>query len=200
MKALGYVLNDWQVSGVFTGTSGTAYDLGYSYNANGGNVNITGSPDFNGRIAYVGDPGGGCSDNQYGQFNVSAVSGPQSGSVGMESGRNILRGCFIKQTDMALAKNVRLGGQRNLQFRMDVFNLFNTYNINTRSSTVTYTSPTNQTIVNNQYNADGSLNSARLTPRTAGFGAATAAQNLGGEAGLGTNYNRLMMLQVRFQF
>ncbi len=200
MKALGYVLNDWQVSGVFTGTSGTAYDLGYSYNANGGNVNITGSPDFNGRMLYVGDAGNGCSDNQYAQFSATAVTGPQAGSVGMESGRNILRGCFIKQTDMALAKNIRLGGQRNLQFRMDVFNLFNTYNITGRQSTVTYASPSNLTIVNNQFNADGSLNSSRTTPRTAGFGAANGAQNLGGEAGLGTNYNRLMMLQVRFQF
>jgi len=194
------VLNDWQVSGVYTGSSGAAYDLGYSYNANGGNVNITGSPDFNGRIKYVGDPGPGCADNQYAQFNVASVTGPQPGSVGMESGRNILRGCFIKQTDMALAKNIRLPGQKNLQFRMDVFNLFNQYNITGRSTTVTYASPTNLTVVNNEYNADGTLNQSRLTPRTAGFGAANGSQNIGNEAGLGNNYNRVMMLQVRFQF
>jgi hypothetical protein len=200
MKTLGYVLNDWQISGVFTGTSGAAYDLGYTYQNNGGNVNLTGLPDYGARIVYVGDPGGGCSDNQYAQFNVASVTGPQDHSVGLESGRNLLRGCFIKQTDMALSKNIRLGGQRNLQFRMDVFNLFNTYNITTRQSTVTYANPTNLAVVNNQYNADGTLNQSRLTPRTAGFGAATNAQNLGGEAGLGGNYNRLMMLQVRFQF
>jgi hypothetical protein len=200
MKTLGYVLNDWQISGVFTGTSNTAYDLGYSYNANGGNVNITGTPDLGGRILYVGDPGSGCSNDQYKQFNTASVTGAQPGSVGMESGRNILRGCFVKQTDMALAKNIRLGGERNLQFRMDVFNLFNNYNITGRSTTVTYASPTNLTVANNQYNADGTLNSSRLTPRTAGFGAANQSNNIGGEAGLGNNYNRVMMLQVRFQF
>jgi hypothetical protein len=200
MKVLGYVLNDWQVSGVYTGTSGVAYDLGYTYQNNGGSVNLTGSPDYGARIVYVGDPGSGCTSNQYAQFTTTAVTGPQPGSVGLESGRNIMRGCFINQTDMALAKNIRLGGQRNLQFRVDVFNLFNTYNITARQSTVTYANPGNLAVVNNQFNADGTLNQSRLTPRTAGFGAATGAQNLGTEAGLGGNYNRLMMLQVRFQF
>src|SRR6186997_2570042 len=40
------VLNDWQVSGVFTAGSGTPYDISYSYQSNGANVNLTGSPDY----------------------------------------------------------------------------------------------------------------------------------------------------------
>jgi len=48
--------------------------------------------------------------------------------------------------------------------------------------------------------ADGSLDPARLTPRTAGFGAANGAVNRGGEAGRPGNYNRVLLLQVRFQF
>jgi hypothetical protein len=207
MKALGYVLNDWQISGVLTAGSGTAYDLNYNYSTLGGtpgqgtvNQVLTGSPDYAARIVYAGDPGSGCSSNQYAQFTTAAASGPQPNSVGLESGRNILRGCMDKTVDMALAKNIRLGGQRNLQFRMDVFNLFNTYVINARQGTVTYSSPSNLTVVNNQFNADGTLNQSRLTPRSAGFGAATGAQNRGGEAGLGGNYNRVMMLQLRFQF
>jgi hypothetical protein len=207
MKALGYVLNNWQVSGVLTMGSGTAYDLNYNYQSLGGtpgqgtvNQVITGSPDYQGRIVYTGDPGSGCSNDQYKQFTTSAASGPQPGSVGLESGRNILRGCMDKTVDMALAKNIRLGGQRNLQFRMDVFNLFNSYVINARQNTVTYASPSNLTVVNNQFDNSGNLNQSRLTPRTAGFGAATGAQNRGAEAGLGNNYNRVMMLQVRFQF
>ena len=39
---------DWQISSVLTAHSGAAYTLGYSYQTNGGNVNITGSPDFGG--------------------------------------------------------------------------------------------------------------------------------------------------------
>ena len=42
--------SDWQVSGVLTAASGAAYSLGYSYQSGGGNVNITGSPDFGGRV------------------------------------------------------------------------------------------------------------------------------------------------------
>ena len=200
MKVVGYILNDWQVSGVYTGASGTNYDLGYTYQNNGASVNLTGSPDYGARIVYVGDPGKGCASNQYAQFNVTSVTGPQYGSNGMESGRNILRGCFTNQTDMALAKNIRLPANKTVQFRMDVFNLFNTNNITGRNSTVTFASPTNLAIVNNQYNADGTINTTRLTPRTAGFGAANASNNIGAEAGLGNNYNRVLMLQVRFQF
>jgi hypothetical protein len=200
MKVLGYVLNDWQVSGVLSAGSAPAYDLSYSYQSNGGNVNLTGSPDYGARIVYVGDPGSGCSDNQYAQFNVNAVTGPQYNSVGLESGRNILRGCMDKTVDMALAKNIRLPGQKNVQFRADIFNLFNTYVINARQTQVQYNNPTSMQVVNAEYNADGTINQSRLTPRTAGFGAATGAQNRGSEAGLGNNYNRVMMLQVRFQF
>jgi hypothetical protein len=58
------------LAGVLTAGSGEAYDLGFSYQNNGGNVNLTGSPDFGPRIVYVADPGSGCSSDQYHQFNV----------------------------------------------------------------------------------------------------------------------------------
>jgi hypothetical protein len=183
------VLNDWQLSGVLSAGSGPAYDLSYSYNANGSNKNLTGSPDYGARILYVGDPGSGCSDNQYGQFNTAAVTGPTYGSVGLESGRNIMRGCADKTVDLAIARNVRLGGARQLQFRLDVFNAFNAVVINNRQTQIQYNSPTDLTVRNSQYLADGSLNPDRLTPRNAGFGAATNAQAM-----------RNLQLQIRFQF
>jgi hypothetical protein len=58
-----------------------------------------------------------------------------------------------------------------------------------RSSTVRLTNPTAQTVVNNQYNADGTLDSARLLPTNAGFGAVTRA-----------NAMRSLQFQARFQF
>ena len=91
------LLSDWQLSGVLTagsafrpgaiqangnaqGNPGAAsnavgpnngrYDLGYTYQNNGGSVNLTGSPDYAAKIVYVGDPGSGCSSNQYQQFNT----------------------------------------------------------------------------------------------------------------------------------
>ncbi len=57
LKALGLIVNDWQLSGVWTGATGSAYNVTYSYSSGGGNVNITGSPDFGGRVRIVGDPG-----------------------------------------------------------------------------------------------------------------------------------------------
>jgi hypothetical protein len=70
-----------------------------------------------------------------------------------------------------------------------VFNVFNTVIYNDRVTTVQYRSPTDQTIVNSQYLPDGTLDPNRLTPRTAGFGAAISAQPL-----------RNMQLQIRFGF
>jgi hypothetical protein len=195
------LLNDWQISGVLTAGSAYQpavgannqtngrYDLTYSYQNNGAAVNLTGSPDYAARIVYVGDPGSGCSDNQYAQFNTKAVTGPQYGSVGLESGRNLLGGCPDHTIDLALAKNIRFGGNRSLQFRLDVFNVFNFVIINDRERNVQYRSPTDLTIVNSQTLADGSNDPARLTPRTAGFGAATGAQPL-----------RNLQLQIRFGF
>ncbi len=77
-RIVGYLLNDWQVSGVLTAGSAYQpaapqtnnqtngrYDLTFQYQNNGANVNLTGSPDYAAKVVYLGDPGSGCSDNQY---------------------------------------------------------------------------------------------------------------------------------------
>ncbi len=189
LRAVGLVLNNWQLSGVLTAGSGPRYPLTYSYQNDGQNVNLTGSPDHAAAIVYVGDPGSGCSDNQYAQFNAAAVTGPQYGSLGLESGRNRLVGCPDKTVDLAIARNIPLGGGRQLTLRLDVFNAFNTVVINGRQTQIQYVSPTNLTVRNSQTLPDGSLDPARLTPRTAGFGAATGAQTM-----------RNLQLHIRFRF
>ena len=188
---LGALTKDWQLSGVLTAGSAAAYDLGYSYTSNGSNVNITGSPDWGGRMILASGLGSGCSDNQYGQFNASAVRAPGYGSVGMESGRQTLRGCPNKNVDMSIVRRIRfVGGERyQLELRADVFNVTNTAVITGRSTSANFDNPTSMTLANNQFNADGSLNQSRLTPRNAGFGAATGAGAL-----------RNIQLQLRFQF
>jgi hypothetical protein len=204
------LLDDWQLSGVLTagsayqpgavqangsaqanpaGSANGRYDITYTYQQNGTNTNLTGSPDYAARIVYIGDPGSGCSSNQYRQFNTAAVTGPTYGSVGLESGRFLLGGCPDHTIDLAIARNVRLGGNRMLQFRLDVFNAFNAVIYNNRQNNVIYRSPTDLTVVNSQTLPDGSLDPNRLTPRTAGFGAATGAQPL-----------RNLQLQIRFGF
>ena len=117
------------------------------------------------------------------------MTGPTYGSVGLESGRYLLGGCSDHTVDLAIARNLRLGGARNLQFRLDVFNAFNAVIYNNRQNNVIFRSPTDRTIVNSQFLPDGTLDPNRLTPRNAGFGAATSAQPL-----------RNLQLQIRFGF
>ena len=189
-KVVGAIVNDWQLSGVFTGGSGAPYDVTYSYQTAGANVNLTGSPSYRARIRTVGDIGSGCSSDQFAQFNASAFAGPTYNSLGDESGANLLNGCWDKTTDLAIARNIRIGGSRQLQFRLDLFNAFNAAVINARNTTIQYNNPSAATtITNNQFMADGSVNPARLTPATAGAGAATGALGM-----------RSVQMQIRFTF
>jgi hypothetical protein len=185
------LIRDWQVSSVATVASGGTYGLGYSYQSNGGNVNLTGSPDWGARVALLDGLGSGCSDNQYSQFNPNAIKPPTFGSVGMESGRNYMRGCLTRNVDMSLVRRIRVSRSERYraELRADVFNALNTVDINGRNTSAQFTSPTNLTMVNSQFNTDGSLNQSRLTPRNSGFGAATSARGL-----------RSIQLQLRFQF
>jgi hypothetical protein len=183
------LLNDWVLAGVYTWSTGTPYSIGYTYLSNGSSLNLTGSPDYAARIKIIGSTGGGCSSNQYGQFNTAAFAGPTTGSLGMESGQYYMDGCNDHTMDLSLQRNFPLGGNRRVQFRVDAFNALNTVVYSSRNTTVQYTSPTDQTVRNAEYNADGSINTARLTPRTAGFGAVTGAQAL-----------RSIQLSLRFMF
>jgi hypothetical protein len=190
-KAIGMIANDWQLSGVYSGTSGSPFDATYSYNTGGSNVNLTGSPSYAARIRVIGDPGSGCSDDQYRQFNTAAFAGPGYQSTGLESGSNLMMGCFENLVNLALARNIRFWGSKQAQIRVEAFNAFNIVNINGRQTQLQLNSPSDPTVRAGtaQFNADGSINQARLTPRNAGFGAATGAAAM-----------RTVQLQLRFSF
>jgi hypothetical protein len=194
MRAVGMIVNDWQLSSIINMSSGTNYDLNFSYNSNGNPVNLIGSPDFGNnnvggaRIVYLRDAGSGCSSDQYAQFDVSAVTGPGYNSVGLESGRNQMRGCMQREIDLSIARNIRLGGGRTATIRVDAFNAFNIVNFTGRQNQIEFNSPTDLTVRNPQF-VDGALNQARLTPRNAGFGAVTGAGGM-----------RTIRLTFRFSF
>jgi hypothetical protein len=186
---LAAVANDWQVSGVWTGGSGATYTPSFSYQRDGANVNLTGSPDYPARIVLNGDPGGGCSGDRYRMFDTSVFSGPTYGSLGLESGRNYLSGCALNIWDMAVSRSFRLGGGRVVQVRADVFNAFNTVVYTNIATSLQIVSPSTQTVRNAQFDASGNLDQARLRPQAAGFGAVTGAAAM-----------RSVQLQVRFRF
>ena len=71
-----------------------------------------------------------------------------------------------------------------------MFNVFNAVIINARQTVLQYNSPADpNTLRNNQYGTDGTLNTARITPVNAGAGAATGAQAM-----------RTIQAQIRFTF
>ena len=185
VKALGLVVNDWQLSGIWSAETGSTlrpngslYEVTQSYQSGNANANLTGSPNFGTRIRIVGDPGPGCSRDLYRQFNTAAFQGALVGSVGLESGNNYLRGCFQSVFDLSIARNIQLGGNRSLQLRVDMFNAPNEGRITDRNATLNLTSPSDPvTPLNLPFDAAGNLLPNRVRPNQAGFGAATDFQD-----------------------
>jgi hypothetical protein len=186
------ITSDWQISGILTAQSGSAYSLGYSYQTAGGSVNITGSPDFGGRVVLGNNLGSGCSSNQFSQFNTAAVTGPTYGSVGMESGINYLRGCPTALADAAFVRKLhfwKFKESKTFEFRADIYNALNSEFITGRQGTATFNNPTSMTLQNPQFDASGNILPGKSLPQNAGFGAANAA-----------NGSRNIQLQVRIGF
>jgi hypothetical protein len=189
-RAVGIVINDWQLSGIWTGATGSPYAIGFSYQNGGSSVNLTGTPDYAARIRVDGDPGSGCSGDVYRQFNTAAFRGPLVGSVGLESGNSYMTGCFSSVFDLSIARTIRLGGTRQIQLRVDMFNAPNAANITGRNTSLTLSSPNDPVTPQNlPFDAAGNLIPARSLPRGAGFGVANAYQA-----------PRSIQAQVRFSF
>jgi hypothetical protein len=177
LRALGLIANDWQLAGIWTAATGDAYSVGYSYQNGGSNVNLTGSPDYAGRIRIVGDPGNGCSSDAYRQLNAAAFQGPLVGSTGLDSGTGYVRGCFSSALDLSIQRTIRLGGGRTIQLRADMFNAPNEARITGRNTSLTLSSPTDPVTPQNlPFDASGNLIVARSLPRGAGFGVANNYQ------------------------
>jgi hypothetical protein len=190
LRAIGHLANGWQLAGVLSADTGAAYDVGFQYASGGGNVEITGSPDFAPRISLVGDPGSGCSSDRLKQFNAATFQGPNIGSVGLDSKAGVLRLCNKALVDLAISRIFQLGGSRTFQFRVDVFNVLNTATVTAVNTTAQFASPNANTVVTNlPYDANGNVIPAFSTPRSAGFGVAT-------------DYTapRTVQLQMRFGF
>jgi hypothetical protein len=74
--------------------------------------------------------------------------------------------------------------------------VFNTAIITGRQNQIQFNSPTDQTIRNSQFLADGSVDPARVQPRNAGFGGANAWST----NQINTNYQRFIQATIRIQF
>jgi hypothetical protein len=133
----GRVLGGWQVNGITTFMSGTPFTVYDSagVSAQGGAPEISGFPSD--RPDLVGDPAKGtCDRNGILEpagtpdcwFSPSAfhrLDGmAQIGQFG-NAGRNIVTGPGLQQWDFSALKSFRLTEAKSLQFRAELFNLFN---------------------------------------------------------------------------
>jgi hypothetical protein len=119
------IVGNWQVSGIETLQSGLPFTPQLSYNpSNDGDTRNPVRPSINPNFIGSVIQGGA---NQY--FNPNAFIQPLPGTYG-NIGRNTLPGPGLVETDVAIARKFSLSERLNLQFRAEIFNLFNHTNFN----------------------------------------------------------------------
>jgi len=118
--ALRALASDWRVSGILTALSGSWLNI-----ITGRDNALTGIQMQ--RVDQV-------SDDVYGQktvtsyLNPAAFAQPAPGTLGSYV-RNSIKGPGFWTVDMALSRHVSVGGTRSMEFRVETFNLFNTFNL-----------------------------------------------------------------------
>ena len=112
------IFGGWQVSAIINKSSGFPRDP-----AVGTDVPNTAVGTYRPNLVSGQDPNDGAQTPQQ-WFNTAAFVAPAQFTYG-NAGRNIVIGPGIFTTDMSLMRNVRLGGAKSLQFRLEAFNVFN---------------------------------------------------------------------------
>ncbi|HEX6190663.1 MAG TPA: carboxypeptidase regulatory-like domain-containing protein [Pyrinomonadaceae bacterium] len=123
------LLSGWQTLGIVTLQSGRPFTVALlpEIDNSGTGRSVLGFG-ANDRPNVVGDPNlSSPSADRW--FNTAAFAFPAPGTFG-NAGRNILRGPGYQNVNASLMKNTLLTERFNLQFRAEVFNLFNHPNLN----------------------------------------------------------------------
>ena len=210
-----------QQSGGCPNGSGGAFAQGFTANLptfGTGPGQVTALPQ--GFAAVVNTPGGGASrnvrrpnivsgqafyvDNDRNIINPAAFAIPTAGTFG-NLARNSLRGPIFRQFDLTLTKSFRITESANIQFRTEIFNLFNTTNFANPAATLNNALPNLIcTIVSGActtYTAATSNVVQPGTPFTQGAAGATfgqVRQTVERTVGLGTNRQTQFGLRLNF--
>lgn len=135
---LAALARDWQAAAILTAQSGRPFSVwngaalsaGGDYNADGGGGAVGG-----GFYDRPDAPASGAIGSSFGQddflrglFRAEDFPTPAAGRNGT-LGRNTFRGPRYVTVDLSLSRTFRLGGARQLQARLDAFNLLNTLNL-----------------------------------------------------------------------
>ena len=178
-SGLGYVLNGWQLSGIYRYQTGGPFNLSATINGLSG-YGLTGTQQLEGaRIVVLKNPGTGNSSDPYKQFDVTAFQAPNFGSTSLESGRNFMRVGPLNSWDLALSKEFRIKESMKFEIRLDAFNALNHTQFDGINGGAVFSAPGSTTITN----------LANDTNQRTGFGAATS-----------TRPPRNMQLSARFEF
>lgn len=124
LGALHAAFGGWQLSSIATARTGLPVNVTVdrSNSVVPGGYSISGSerPDLVPGVSLI--PPGGQTPNNW--INPAAFAIPAPGTFG-DAGRNLVRAPGLWQIDIALAKTVALTERAGLQFRAEVFNIFN---------------------------------------------------------------------------
>jgi hypothetical protein len=120
-RSLRLVASDWRVSGILTASSGSWLNI-----TTGRDNALNGQQPGKQRVNQVSDDVYGPKTlNQY--LNPAAFAQPNPGTYG-NFVRNGIRGPGQWVINLALSRLVALGGTRNVEFRVEAFNLFDHFN------------------------------------------------------------------------
>ena len=204
------ILGGWDIGGIINARSGlpinvlvTRPDVVY---VDGAGLVYT-NPAA-GRTAVINTPGGGASRNirrpdlvpgvdpfiQNGGLiflNPAAFAQPAPGTFGNLE-RNSIHGPNFHQVDFVASKHVPIGGIRNLEFRVEVFNVFNTANFASPAGTLPLVLPASSTTEANKLQPGQPYTAAAA----GSFGQITSTVNK--TVGLGTQ--RQVQLAFRLNF
>jgi len=126
------VLSGWQINGITTLRSGQPFNVtsGVDTNFDGTNndrPNVVGNPFLPGGRGRV------ATKNQY--FNTAAFVTPPAGTPYGNAQFDMLFGPKYINTDLSALKSFAIYRECNLQFRADIFNVFNNVNMNAPNGT-----------------------------------------------------------------
>jgi hypothetical protein len=155
-RALRLVASDWRVSGIFSARSGAPINV-----ISGQDRALTGINNQRVDIVPGVDPYGDKTVDHW--LNPAAFAQPALGTLG-NFPRNSLRGPGFRTLDIALSRLVHFGAVRTLEFRLETFNLLNTFNWHAPWETATATH------VNFNSGSFGRITSMEGTPRIMQFG------------------------------
>jgi hypothetical protein len=171
--ALANIFGGWQLSSTFTAASGTPFTV----TSSAVSLNAPGNPQLADQLEEDVEIFGFAPDQPY--FDVTAFRAVTQARFGTGT-FNSLRGPGVRNLDLNVTRTLRMGGARTLQFKIDIYNVFNR---------PTFASPGRLNISDVTFNPDGSV--ANLN----GVGVINSTQNSGREYA-----ERYIRLGVRMGF